>query len=113
MGCPRRSPVGDVPALSVSIVNLDPAWAEALEAIELLAFPLANPEDLFSVDVIRAYAKVFPEGYFVALDDGVPVGQGAGIYLDFDFSPHFLQQSLFRKDIPNVRNIFKVNAFRG
>lgn len=85
MGRSRRSPVGDVPALSISIVNLDPAWAEALEAIELLAFPLANPEDLFSVDVIRAYAKVFPEGYFVALDDGVPVGQGAGIYLGFDF----------------------------
>ncbi len=37
-------------------------------------------------DDIRAYAEVFPEGYFVALMlDGVPVGQGAGIYLDFDF----------------------------
>lgn len=59
--------------------------AEELERIELLAFPMANPEELFSVDVIRAYADTFPEGYFVAVLDGVLVGQGAGIYLDFDF----------------------------
>ena len=60
--------------------------AEALEQIELASFPMANPEDLLSVDDIRAYAEVFPDGYFVALSDGTPVGQGAGIYLDFDFS---------------------------
>lgn len=77
--------MGDVPALSVTIVNLDPAWAEQLEQIELLSFPTANPEDLLSVADIRAYAEVFPEGYFVALVDGRPVGQGAGIYLSFDF----------------------------
>ena len=59
--------------------------AEALEKIELLSFPMANPEDLLTSDDIEAYAEVFPEGYFVALIDGVPVGQGAGIYLDFDF----------------------------
>ena len=59
--------------------------AEDLERIELLSFPMANPDDLLSADDIRAYAEVFPEGYFVALLDGVPVGQGAGIYLDFDF----------------------------
>ena len=59
--------------------------ADALEEIELLSFPLANPEDLLSADDIRAYADVFPEGYFVAMLDGRPVGQGAGIYLDFDF----------------------------
>lgn len=59
--------------------------AESLEAIELASFPLANPDDLLTADDIRAYAEVFPEGYFVALDNGVPVGQGAGIFLDFDF----------------------------
>ena len=77
--------MGDVPALSVSIVNLDPAWADVLEEIELVCFPMANPADLLSADDIRAYADVFPAGYFVALVDGRPVGQGAGIYLDFDF----------------------------
>lgn len=59
--------------------------ATDLERIELASFPMANPEDLLSVDDILAYAEAFPEGYFVALDNGVPVGQGAGIYLDFDF----------------------------
>lgn len=78
--------MGDVPALSVNIVNLDPKWADDLERIELLSFPMANPRDLLSADDILAYAQVFPDGYFVALDDTRPVGQGAGIYLDFDFA---------------------------
>lgn len=59
--------------------------APALERIEITCFPMANPEDLLSEADIRAYAEVFPEGYFVALVDGKPVGMGAGIYLDFDF----------------------------
>lgn len=59
--------------------------ATQLEAIELASFPMANPEDLLSADDIRAYARVFPEGYFVAMADGRPVGQGAGILCDFDF----------------------------
>ena len=70
----------------VSIVNLDPAMAAELEHIELTCFPMANPDDLLSEADIRAYAEVFPEGYFVAMVDGRPVGMGAGIYLDFDFS---------------------------
>lgn len=69
----------------VEIVNLDTAMAEELEKIELACFPMANPDDLLSADDIRAYASTFPEGYFVALVDGRPVGMGAGIYLDFDF----------------------------
>lgn len=59
--------------------------AEELEQIELACFPMANPADLLSEDDIRVYAEVFPEGYFVAMDGGRPVGMGAGIYLDFDF----------------------------
>ena len=71
--------------IEVEIVNLDAAMADALERIELTCFPMANPHDLLSADDIRAYASTFPEGYFVALVDGRPVGMGAGIYLDFDF----------------------------
>ena len=59
--------------------------APELEKIELACFPMANPDDLLSEEDIRAYAEVFPEGYFVAMVDGNPVGMGAGIYLDFDF----------------------------
>jgi GNAT superfamily N-acetyltransferase len=77
--------VGDVSALSVAILNIDPVWADELEHIELLSFPTANPEHLLSAADIRAYARVFPEGYFVALVEGRPVGQGAGIFIDFDF----------------------------
>lgn len=78
--------MGDVQALSqVEIVNLDPDLAPALEQIELTCFPTANPDDLLSEADIRAYAETFPEGYFVALVDGKPVGMSAGIYLDFDF----------------------------
>jgi GNAT superfamily N-acetyltransferase len=69
----------------VTIVNLQPDMAEELERIELACFPMANPDDLLSRDDIAAYAEVFPEGYFVAMVDGRPVGMGAGIYLDFDF----------------------------
>ena len=59
--------------------------AEDLEQIELTCFPMANPDDLLSAGDIRAYADVFPEGFFVARIDGRPVGMGAGIFLDFDF----------------------------
>lgn len=69
----------------IEIVNLSADMAEELERIELTSFPLANPEHLLSADDIRMYAEVFPEGYFVALDHGRPVGMGAGILLDFDF----------------------------
>lgn len=71
--------------MNMNIVNLDATMADDLAAIERLAFPTANPDDLLSAEDIKAYANVFPEGYFVALADARPVGQGAGIYLDFDF----------------------------
>jgi GNAT superfamily N-acetyltransferase len=77
--------LGDVPALNIEMVNLDASMADELETIEHLSFPMANRDDLLSADDIRAYARTFPQGYFVALLDGQPVGQGAGIYLDFDF----------------------------
>jgi GNAT superfamily N-acetyltransferase len=78
--------VGELPALSqVEIVNLETWMADELEKIELTCFPMANPADLLSADDIRAYARVFPEGYFVAMIEGRPVGMGAGIFLDFDF----------------------------
>lgn len=70
----------------VSIINLEASMAPELERIELTCFPMANPDDLLSEADIRAYAETFPEGYFVAIVDGRPVGMGAGIYLDFDFS---------------------------
>ena len=69
----------------MTIVNLEADMADDLEQIELTCFPMANPDELLSADDIRAYAETFPEGYFVAMIEGEPVGMGAGIYLDFDF----------------------------
>ena len=71
--------------MTVEIVNLEGWMAPDLEASELACIPMANPDDLLSEADIRAYAEVFPRGFFVARVDGRPVGMGAGIYLDFDF----------------------------
>lgn len=69
----------------IEIVNLEKRMASELEQIELACFPMANPDDLLSKEDIEAYADIFPEGYFVALDGGSAVGMGAGIFLNFDF----------------------------
>jgi GNAT superfamily N-acetyltransferase len=65
--------------------NLTPALAPQCAELELLAFPHADPEELISLEDFRAYARVFPEGFFVCLDGDRVVGQGGGIFLDFDF----------------------------
>ncbi len=66
-------------------VNLSEDLAEALADIERMCFPLADPAELLSAEDLCAYARVFPEGVFVAMDGDAPVGMGAGIFLDFDF----------------------------
>ncbi len=66
--------------------NLTHDLAEQCGKLELVAFPHADPDDLLSADDIHAYADVFPDGFFVALADDQVVGQGAGIFLDFDFA---------------------------
>lgn len=72
--------MGDLRFVTLS-TDLAPGCAE----LELLAFPSAAPADLLSEEDIRVYAEVFPDGFFVALDGDRVVGQGAGIFLDFDF----------------------------
>jgi hypothetical protein len=59
--------------------------AEQCAALELAAFPHADPSDLLAAEDIGAYARVFPEGFFVCMDGDRVVGQAAGIFLDFDF----------------------------
>ena len=69
----------------VRVVNLTPSLAAQCAALELAAFPSADPAELISEEDMLAYAEVFPEGFFVILDGDQVVGQGAGIFLDFDF----------------------------
>lgn len=59
--------------------------AAQCEELELQAFPHADPDELLNRKDIEAYADIFPEGFFVCLDGDRVVGQGAGIFLDFDF----------------------------
>jgi GNAT superfamily N-acetyltransferase len=66
-------------------VNLTPEFAAECEKLELLSFPEAEPADLIDEEGFRAYARIFPEGFFLCLDGDRLVGQGAGIFLDFDF----------------------------
>ncbi len=66
-------------------VNLTEDLAPQCAVLELGCFPHADPAELISENDFRAYARVFPEGFFVCLDGDRVVGQGAGIFLDFDF----------------------------
>jgi GNAT superfamily N-acetyltransferase len=65
--------------------NLTEDLAPQCAQLELRAFPHADPAELLSEEDIRAYSHTFPEGFFVCLDGDRVVGQGAGIFLDFDF----------------------------
>ncbi len=66
-------------------VNLTPEYAAQCEKLELLSFPDTEPADLIDEQGFRANAKIFPEGFFVCLDGDRVIGQGGGIFLDFDF----------------------------
>ena len=46
--------------------NLTEELAEACAELELIAFPHADPEELLSAEDLHAYARTFPEGFFVA-----------------------------------------------
>ena len=70
----------------LTYTNLTSQLVPQCAALELAAFPSADPEELISAADMEAYARTFPEGFFVVLDGDRVVGQGAGIYLDFDFA---------------------------
>lgn len=75
--------------------TLTPELAPQCEALELLAFPTANPEELFSEADLVVQAEIFPEGFFVVLDGDEVVGQAGGIFVDFDFDhPQHTIQSI-------------------
>ncbi|MDG2335188.1 MAG: GNAT family N-acetyltransferase [Myxococcota bacterium] len=65
--------------------TLSEEWAPACRRLELSIFEHANPDELIGEEDFRAYARVFPEGFFLCLDGEKLVGQAGGIFLDFDF----------------------------
>ena len=64
--------------------NIESRWAEALEALELRAFPSVDPADLYCTEELRGLAEAFPEGNFVVLDGDEPIAMGLGVRVDFD-----------------------------
>jgi GNAT superfamily N-acetyltransferase len=66
-------------------VNLTNEFAPQCAELELLSFPDADPTGLINEEGFRAYASTFPDGFFLCLDGDRLAGQGAGIFLDFDF----------------------------
>jgi len=70
----------------LSFVPLAVEHAEALEELELAVFASISPDDLYDADELRVLAETFPEGNFVVLDEGRPVGMGLGILVEFDFA---------------------------
>jgi GNAT superfamily N-acetyltransferase len=66
-------------------VNLTEEFAPQCAELELASFAEAEPADLIDEEDFRAYARTFPDGFFLCLDGDRVVGQGGGILLDFDF----------------------------
>ena len=46
-------------------VNLTEEFAPQCAKLELLSFPEAEPADLIDEEGFRAYARIFPEGFFL------------------------------------------------
>ena len=68
------------------VVQISEALAPAVGELERLCFPHADPAELIDLEDAVEAARTFPEGFFVVLDGERVVGQGAGIFLDFDFA---------------------------
>lgn len=73
-------------SIKLTYANLTRELAPQCYALELAAFPDADPKDLLNGEDLLAYADTFPEGFFVCLHGDQVVGQGGGIFLDFDFN---------------------------
>ena len=65
--------------------SIEASFAEELETLELAVFSTIDPSDLYTAAEIAELAELFPEGNFMVLDDGRPVGMGLGILTEFDF----------------------------
>ena len=48
-------------------------------------FSTIDPHHLYHAPELVELAEIFPEGNFVALDRGEPIGMGLGVLIDFDF----------------------------
>lgn len=64
---------------------IDASHAPALQELELSVFSTIDPHHLYHEPELIELAEIFPAGNFVALDEGIPIGMGLGVLVDFDF----------------------------
>ena len=75
--------------MKIEYIQVEPEHAEALVALEAVAFPTADRGELLSVEGVLKQCEMFPEGGFVAVDrdaDDRVVAFAMGCFVDFDFS---------------------------
>ena len=61
--------------------------AEALAELQRIVFPTLDPSERFGADHYRRHVEIFPEGQFVALDDGrreTPIAATTTLRLNLD-----------------------------
>ncbi len=75
--------------MNLEYMQVRPEHAEALVALEAIAFPTADRGELLSVEGVLKQCEMFPEGGFVVVDhdaDDRVVAFAMGCFVDFDFS---------------------------
>ncbi|MBX3054448.1 MAG: GNAT family N-acetyltransferase [Caldilineaceae bacterium] len=71
--------------MSVSIVTARPEHAAGLEELQRICFPTLGAHELMTAAHFLRHCEVYPEGEFVALEEGKIIGLGSGFLLDFHF----------------------------
>ena len=84
------------PKSGLQYVRMTAAMCKAMEALELQAFPTADPADLYDEAELLILAGDFPEGSVVGFDgdqrsDPVAVGLGVRTHFDFENPQHNLK----------------------
>lgn len=84
------------PSSGLQYTHLRPEMADELERLELMAFPTADPDDLYDAAALEILAGDFPEGGVVGFDGDdrahpVAVGLGVRTHFDFDNPQHNLK----------------------
>lgn len=88
------------PTSGLQYVRIEPHMCKALEALELEAFPTADPADLYDEGELLHVAAEFPEGSVIGFDGDQrdePVAVGLGVRAHFDFeNPQHNLKDFFR-----------------
>jgi GNAT superfamily N-acetyltransferase len=67
------------------ITNIQPVHFAGLEALQRTCYPTLAEHELMRVEHFASQYAIFPAGQFVVLDGERVIGQGSGLFLDFDF----------------------------